>query len=663
MKKTFFYLFTVILLLGLVSLGYSEMRVSLNNVNVDLHKIEVLDKIEVDIHLTDGKGVAGYNLFLVYDPTVLEYVDTTQGDYLPTDGIFIHPVLGAIGTYELKLSIGETTTIGQTVLFGVGEEAQTLSLSQFFFKFPDPASFRMMPDVDADVDPADFKFQGLSILSSAPLASDGTLTSSDGSGTLASVSFDVLNPDTPMVIYLVGISLFGPDDEELHATLVNNVATLRKLASDVNADGVVNILDLTRAAASFGVTVTDANRSSDVNADGEINILDLVHIANDFGEEVLSFVTEPIGPFTEPTDEPGDMDSSDSIVPMDEHKPPAPETINVGLVIPLSGHLAEIGEIMKTGFDLAFSELGDLGIRYITEDDQSTAEGAIAAFEELIYEDGVSVILGPASSSSAEAAFPVAQDSGVVAISATAGARGLTSIGDFIFRVALTTDIVIPRSVEITKRKMGYQRVATLYDETDLFSTDRDLALQEAFLNNDVEVLDTQTYTTGTTDFTTQLNHIKALNPDAIFVSALPPEKPLILIQARELGITVPILISSLTDAEVEAAGAAAEGALTFTGWLSTDETPGNRAFVERYEATYGTTPNAFAAVSYACVYVFAEALKNAAATDAHSIRDALANISELDTILGKLSFNIDGDAVYEPNILIVKNGMLQFFD
>ena len=347
-------------------------------------------------------------------------------------------------------------------------------------------------------------------------------------------------------------------------------------------------------------------------------------------------------------------------------QPPVSEPIlmNVGLVLPLSGHLTETGALMKSGFDLAFHELTDaIGIRYIVADDKSTAEGAVAAFEELIHKAGVSVILGPASSSSTRAAFPIAEENEVVAISATAGARGLGAIGDFVFRVPLATDIIIPTAVEITKRKLGYQKVATLYDETDLFSTDRDAALQQAFSDNNVEVLDTQTYTTGTTDFTTQLTDIKALKPDALFVSALPPEKPAILIQARELGITVPILISSLTQVEVEAAGAAAEGALTFTGWLSTDNTPGNPAFVEKYQSTYGTTPNAFAAVSYACVHIFAEALKNAAATDAHSIRNALANLTELDTILGKFSFNADGDGVYEPNILIVRNGVLRFFD
>ena len=644
MRKTFFSLLTAILLLGWTVLSYSEMVVSLQQ-DTDV----ALPRIKVDIHLTDGKGVAGYNMFLVYDPAVLKYVNTTQGDYLPTGGIFIRPALGHNDAYELQLSIDETTTTGESVVFGVGEEAQTLLLSDFFFKIPDPALIGMLPDVDADVETSDLKFQVVSVLSSAPLASDGN-------GTLTSLSFDVLNSDMPMVVHLVGITLFDADDKELNAKFHNNVATFKQLPSDVNADGVVNILDLTRVASVFGEPIAAANRVADVNGDGEINILDLVQVARDFGQSASSVMyTTEITSLQTDASEPG----------FSEDLPSPAADIVVGLVLPVSGHLAATGELMKSGFDLAFDELKDaIGIRYIIADDKSTAEGAVAAFEELIHEEGVSVILGPTTSSSTRAAFPIAQENEVVAISPTAGARGLGAIGDFVFRVPLATDIVIPNAIEITKRKMGYQKVATLYDETDLFSTDRDAALQQAFTDNDVEVLGTQTYTTGTTDFTTQLTHIKALKPDAIFVSALPPEKPAILIQARKLGITVPILISSLTQVEVEAAGAAAEGALTFTGWLSTGSTPGNRAFVERYESAYGTTPNVFAAASYACVYIFAEALKNAAGrTDVHSIRDALANISELDTILGKFSFNADGDAVYEPNILIVRNGTLQAFD
>ena len=118
--------------------------------------------------------------------------------------------------------------------------------------------------------------------------------------------------------------------------------------------------------------------------------------------------------------------------------------------------------------------------------------------------------------------------------------------------------------------------------------------------------------------------------------------------------------MSSLTNIDVTAAGPAAEGAITFIGWLPTDDTPGNQSFVDRYYETYGNEPDAFAAASYTSVYILAEALKNAQATDSISIRDALTNISDLDTVFGKFSFNADGDAVYQQKALIVKDGMLQ---
>ena len=343
------------------------------------------------------------------------------------------------------------------------------------------------------------------------------------------------------------------------------------------------------------------------------------------------------------------------------------DEISIGVVLPLTGHIAATGQLMKEGVELALSEINvqpnGPTLKFIIEDDTSTPEGAAAAFNRLIHEDGISVILGPSTSSATRAAFPIAQENQIVAITATAGARGLAAIGDFVFRVPLTTSIVIPKGIEITQAKLGYQRVATLYDETDLFSTDRDETLRETFDANSIEVLTTEVYESGDTDFSAQLTRIKALNPDAIFVSALPPEKPGILIQGQELGISVPFIISSLTEAEIQVAGAAAEGAITFIGWLSTDDTPGNQAFVQNYSATFGATPNAFAAVSYATAHILAEAINNAEPINAIAIRDALANIKDLDTILGKFSFDSNGNGVYEPKALIVKDGTLQPFE
>ncbi len=393
-------LFTIVLLFGFTSLGSAEMQVSLNNVNVDL------PKIEVDIHLAGGEDVSGYVILIVYDRAVLKYVDTTEGDYLPTGGIFMRPVLSGEDTYDLKLTIDETTTAGQSVVLGEGAEAQTFLLSGLFNKKLPPEDFFQGKGTPYMVSPEPTHwYWGLYLFRLAP-------DTATGDGTLATVSFEVIDPDKPIDIHLYHGELYGAEGIPLHATFVNQSVYFQELLSDVNADGVVNILDLTGVAAAFGDVVAEANRSADVNADGEINILDLVQIANDFGKEVLSFVTQTIREFV-------DMDTS-----VEDHKPPMPEPIDVGLVLPLSGHLAEIGEMMETGFDLAANELGDtIRMRYIVADDQGTAEGAVAAFENLIHEHGVSVILGPGSSSSARAAFPIAQENEVVAMSATAGSK------------------------------------------------------------------------------------------------------------------------------------------------------------------------------------------------------------------------------------------------
>ena len=342
--------------------------------------------------------------------------------------------------------------------------------------------------------------------------------------------------------------------------------------------------------------------------------------------------------------------------------------ISIGVVLPLTGRLADsFGTPMRQGLELALSEINTTQpngakFKFIIKDDQSSIEGSVEAFNQLI-QDGVSIILGPATSGQTEMAFPVAQENQVVAISPTSSARGLSALGDFVFRVSLTTDKLIPPGIEVTQPKLGYQRAATMYDETDLFSTDGDAYVREVLAAKGVEVIATETFQSGDTKFSEQLTRIQTLNPDVIFVSCLSPEKPGILMQGHELGISAPFIVRTLTAEDVQAAGAAAEGAMTFVGWSATLETPGNQDFVKNYNTKYGMEPINPAARSYATLYILAEALANAQSTDPASIRDALANIKDLDTIFGPFSFNAEGDAIYDAKVLIVKDGELVRFE
>lgn len=348
-----------------------------------------------------------------------------------------------------------------------------------------------------------------------------------------------------------------------------------------------------------------------------------------------------------------------------------PAEIAIGVVLPLTGPQTRYGFPARDGFELAREEinndskLGGAGINFIVEDSRGTADGAVEAFNKLVDRNDVQVILGPAISTAAREAFPIAQRNDVVGFSSTSTAAGLSAIGDYIFRSGLNVDALIPGPVRETHEKLRYRRVATIVDVTDVFSSSSDESIRNTLAGIDVEVLTRETISTGDTTFTEQLARIKAMNPQAVFVSALGAEQIRILVQAREAGIgaNIPFLVPVMTAVEIEAAGDAAEGAISFVSWSSAADTPGNENFVASYLERYNSEPNTWAAQSYAAFYIVAEAISRAGSTDAGAIRDAMAGIRDLDTVLGSFSFDSSGDAVYDPVVLIVRDGELVVFE
>ena len=347
------------------------------------------------------------------------------------------------------------------------------------------------------------------------------------------------------------------------------------------------------------------------------------------------------------------------------------EEIIIGAVHPITGVLSSENPSMGYGFELAVEEINNsqrsnVKIRLITEDGQSTVEGTVTAFNKLIHQDGVAAILGPATSAQAQEVFPIAQQNQIIAISPTSAASGLSEIGEFIFRTNLTTDVLIPNGVRVTQEKLRYQKVATLFDDIDLFSQTSDKELRKVLTNSGVEILTAESFQTGETDLSAQFTHIKALNPDVIFISSTVADISNILIQGRALGVPsdIPFIVNlTLSRDLVEAAGDAADGTITFTSWDSTADTPGNQAFIQNYIAKYGIEPNIWAAQSYTAVYILAKGIADAQSTDPKAIAAALAEIRDFDTILGPFSFNAVGDAVYDPIVLIVKDGEFEVFE
>ena len=355
-----------------------------------------------------------------------------------------------------------------------------------------------------------------------------------------------------------------------------------------------------------------------------------------------------------------------SMVPDAEMAPMMGGEVPIGLVISLTGKDAQpYGLPMQRGFELAQEEINALGIgpslMFVPADDQSSEAGAIAAVQQLV-DQGVPAIVGIAISDYLEDAFPIAQENEVVAFSSVSSAPGLSGIGDFVFRAGLAGDILIPGGVLATQEKLGYKRVAVIYDY-DIYFTGNEV-LKKALRANGVEILTEETLQTGDTDFSEQLTNIMNIEPDALFISALAQEMTQIITQAREIGIpdAVHFIVLDMTRDEVKKAGDAAEGAITVAGWSSLSDTPGNRTFVQNYRAKYGIEPEPWAAQSYATLYILANAIANARSTDSSAIRDTLAQTMDFPTILGNFSFDPNGEAMYDPIVLIAKDGELQVF-
>ena len=354
--------------------------------------------------------------------------------------------------------------------------------------------------------------------------------------------------------------------------------------------------------------------------------------------------------------------------------------ITVGAVAPLTGALASTGRGMRNGFELAVKEINASSppagrkIRLLVEDNLGTLDGNRAAYDRLVAR-GVPAILGPFTSSATDSVVvPLSKREKVVAVGPTSAANGLSAKSDYLFRTTLSVNRLVPEGVRcITALREGWEDVAAIVNDADTFSRSSHDEIKRAFAeNDDVNLLPEQKFRrTGNEELpalTAQLNAVRNADADALFVSALPPGRIGVMVQARRLGMDIRFVHTLLTIDEAGRANGqlagSANGAVSFSSWSTGIDTPGNAAFIRSYRSEYGEPPNAFAARSYASVYILARAIADAGgSTDSESIRAALADIRNLDTVLGVFSFDENGDAVYDPVVEEVRDGAFEVLE
>jgi branched-chain amino acid transport system substrate-binding protein len=349
----------------------------------------------------------------------------------------------------------------------------------------------------------------------------------------------------------------------------------------------------------------------------------------------------------------------------------ATSQIPIGVYAALTGPTATFGVATRDGVTLAVDEINASGgllgrqLRLYVEDDQGKTEEAPSVVSRLITRYNVVAVIGENASSRSLAAAPVAQAAKVPMISPSSTNPAVTEKGDYIFRVCFLDSYQGKALATFARKKLKLQRVAILRDVKNDYSVGLADFFTQAFTEAGGTVVADQSYSEGDSDFKSQLTAIRAASPDGIFIPGYYTEAGSIAVQARDLGISVPLIGGDgwASPLLVEIGGKSIDGSYYGEHYFIGEERPAVQLFVKKFRERFGTDPGSLNALSYDAVMMLAQAIREANSLEGPAIRDRLAAIRDFDGVSGQITMGADRNPIKPVVIVKVENGETVFAD
>lgn len=330
----------------------------------------------------------------------------------------------------------------------------------------------------------------------------------------------------------------------------------------------------------------------------------------------------------------------------------------------LTGSEATFGISTDNGVKMAIDEKNKAGgikgkqIKLIALDDQGKSEEAAAVVTRLITQNNVIAVIGEVASSRSLAAAPIAQQNKVPMISPSSTNPKVTEVGDYIFRVCFIDPFQGTVMAKFAAENLKAKKVAILRD----VKSDYSVGLADYFIKKFQElggsISSDQSYQSGEMDFKAQLTQIKGSKPDAIFIPGYYTEVGLIARQARQLGLTVPLLGGDGWDsAKLFEIGGTAINGNYFSNHYTTETTdPVVLDFIKKYKERFGEVPDGLAALGYDSAKILFEAMERAPELTPKAIRDQLALTKDFMGVTGKISMDPQRNAT-KPAVVVKVDG------
>ncbi len=331
----------------------------------------------------------------------------------------------------------------------------------------------------------------------------------------------------------------------------------------------------------------------------------------------------------------------------------APEVIKVGAVFPMTGDVATFGESSKNAVSIAVEEAnakGVLGkkIEVIFEDDSNTPANSANAIQKLISNDKVVAVIGSVSSKCSIAMGPIATQNKVPMISSTStNPKVTTDGGEYVFRACFIDPFQGTVIAKFATETLKAKTAAVLYDVSNDYSKGLGDYFKAGFEKQGGQVLAMESYNGGDQDFNAQLTKIKPMNPEIILLADYYNTVGLIAKQARALGITATFVGGDGWDSAdlYKVGGDAIDGGYFSNHYSADDTSPLVVDFRKNYEAKFGKTPDALAALAYDAAKILFAAIEKAGSTDGAKIKDAM-KATDLEVVSGKVTFDQDRNPI-----------------
>lgn len=346
--------------------------------------------------------------------------------------------------------------------------------------------------------------------------------------------------------------------------------------------------------------------------------------------------------------------------------------IKIGMVYELTGNTASYGTSAANGAKLAFKEINAKGgllgkqIQLAIADNKGEPSESTNAMSKVITQDKVIAVTGFTVSSCGIAGSAVAEANKIPFVAAATVNPRVTvndqtgKVKDYTFRACFIDTFQGTVGANFALNSLKVKKAAIMTDNSSDYSKGLTQIFKDTFLAAGGQILAEEAYLQKDQDFKSILTKIKAQNPDLLYIPGYYEDVGKIVKQARELGITFPILGADAWDSPklVEIGGPQPLNNTYFTNFYSVeDKNPTSNAFVEAYRQEYGQIPDSMAAMGYDAAYLLVDGITRANSTDPNKIREALAATQAFKSVSGEMKLNATHDAVRGVVIIEMKDG------